>query len=131
MKKLGPILAIISGVIGIALATLGILIAQDVIKDIKFIGDYTDGVKRVNSSVTTIYIIALVIGILQVMLGMYAIQKPHGFSAFVLLVLFAATTTLAIWAGVKADSWPASSIISISVSGIATIGLLIGFTKGE
>lgn len=131
MRKIGPILAVVSGIIGITLATLGILISRNIISDIKFIGDYTDGIKKTNSSVTTIYIIALVIGIVEVLLGMYAIQKSNGLSAFILLVLFAATTGMAVWAGVKSNSWPTSSIVSISVSGIASFGLLMGFIKGE
>lgn len=134
MRKIGPILAILSGFVTLVLAVLGLLVAQGVLKELGFIGDFQNEatktiISTTKTTVTTMYIIMIVTGLLQFTLGIYALKKPGGFAAFILLVLFVATTTLSVISGIKAATWPGSATFSIVINGLASIGLLTGFIK--
>ena len=63
MKKLGPILAIISGVITIVFGILGILVSRGTVST-EFIGNYNESIAG-----TSIYTITLIIGILKILFG--------------------------------------------------------------
>ena len=125
MTKLGPILSIIAGLFSVTFATIGLLAAHGVI-DATFSGKFNN----VGFAKGTFWV-SLVIGIFQILLGIFAFKKSRGIASFILLALFATITTLGIIAGVKASSFPTSTIISLSINGVAALGLLIGFIKGD
>ena len=136
MKKIGPILAIISGLVTIIFATLGLLAVKNVIDSPDFLGKFQDAITKqvsntVSTTVTVMYIIMIITGLVQFSLGIYSFKNPGGIAAFILLILFVAATTFAVIAGVKAQSWPASATVSIIINGLASIGLLTGFIKGK
>lgn len=130
MKKMGPILATISGLFTLVIATLSILVLKDVITGVKFLGHFDTDVAKVASDsktgLMTIYIIMIVFALIQISLGSYALQKPRGIAAFILLGIFAATIVMQVIGGVHASSWPATSIITIVINSIAAAGLLVG-----
>lgn len=131
MKKLGPILAIFSGIVTLVLSTLGILASEAIIKSFDFMGNYTSDVASKatdgNTTVTVLYGVMIAVGVIQIALGTWAFKNSKGFAAFILLIIFVGTTTLAIINGVKADSFPTGTIVQISINAIASIGLLAGF----
>lgn len=135
MKKIGPILAILSGLSAIVLATLGILIEKNVLDDMDWIGNYDNSSLTTsnngNNGIIIVHSIALAVGILQLIIGIRAFKNPTGVAAMLLFILFTATTTLAIISGVEASDWPTSSIISISITGVAAFGLLSGFLSNK
>ena len=133
MKKIGPILAIISGFITAAFAIFGLLVAEDVLTPNDFFGNYSSevvkGASKVNTTVSVMYIILIVIGLIEMALGVAAFKNGGGVAAFILLVFFAISLTLSIIAGVNSKSWPTSGIISLVITALATVGLALGFVK--
>ena len=135
MKKIGPLLAIISGAITVILAIWGLLIAQNILKQMDFIGKYISEAdnlaSKANTGASIIFGILIASGVIQALLGAFAMFKPRGVSSFILLLIFVATTTLSIMAGVKAESWPTSTIVLLVINGASAIGLALGFVGGN
>ena len=127
MRKLGPIMAIGSGLLAIVVGTITLLMAHDVINTVDWVNTYNNnrGIAK-DISVNVIYGIQVGFGVLAVLLGVSAFKKGRGFSAFLLLIVFAAVTGMALYVGIKDDSWKVMTIVSVSVYSIATFGLALG-----
>ena len=133
MKKLGPLIAISLGAVGMIFATLSLLAANGTITNMNWLGDYesniSSSINKANVTATTMYGILIAIGAAQFFLGMFTWKNPKGFSAFILMALFGASAVLAIIAGVNAHNFPTVTIIKIVIDVIATLGILLGWTK--
>lgn len=130
MRKIGPTLAIVSGVFTIVMSILGILVATGDITSTEFIAGATKQTRdNVNSDITikTLYYISIGVASLMVIMGLFALSNSKGFAAFILLALFAASFGLGLWVGLKHNSFPTATIVTLSVTGAATLGLGIGF----
>ena len=127
MRKLGPIMAIGSGILAIVVGTITLLMVHGIIDPVNWVNTYNDnrGISK-DISANVIYGIQIGFGVLAVMLGMAAFKKGRGFSAFLLLIIFVAITGMALYVGFKDDSWKVMTIVSVSIYSIATFGLALG-----
>jgi hypothetical protein len=73
----------------------------------------------------------MVISFIQVTLGVWTWQKPRGFSSFLLMGSFGISVAALIYASTTSSTWPISTIISLIINGLALIGLVLGFLKGN
>ncbi|MCK5867043.1 MAG: hypothetical protein KAG14_01460 [Mycoplasmataceae bacterium] len=130
MRKIGPILAIISGISAIVMATLGLLVASGTIDSTELIATVNkQQLNRANGdiSINTLYYISIGVGALMLLMGGLAFSNSRGIASFLLLALFALSFGLGVWVGIKQDSFPTTTIVSLSITGVATLGLAIGF----
>lgn len=130
MKKIGPLFSIISGSLILLLGAFTLLAIKDIWRIGDVVGDFVNDYAHQKGTSEWIAISTMGFGAVTLILGIFAWRKPSGISAIILLLLFAITAGLNAYAGFKTD-WQASTIITMSVSGIASIGLLMGvFSKG-
>ena len=130
MRKIGPTLAVVSGVFTIVMSILGILVTTGDITSTEFIAGATKQTRdNVNSDITikTLYYISIGVASLMVIMGLFALSNSKGFAAFILLALFAASFGLGLWVGIEHNSFQTATIVTLSVTGAATLGLGIGF----
>lgn len=129
MKKIGPLFSIISGALILLLGAFTLLAIKDIWRISAVSGDFLNKYSGEKHASEWIAITTMGIGFITLILGVFAWKKPNGVSAIILLLLFAVTAGMNAYAGFKTD-WQASTIITMSVSGIASIGLLMGmFSK--
>ena len=128
MRKLGPIMAIGSGLLAIVVGIMTLLVAHNVIDGMTWLTEYNvkNPLKDTNLSVDVTYGIHVGFGVLAVMLGVFTFKSGRGFAAFILLIIFTAITAFSLYTGFKDDSWATMSIVSVSVYSVATFGLLLG-----
>ena len=138
MRKIGPFLAVFGGLVLTALGTLSLLISIGTITDMDWLADFSEksttlvnkGAGTLNQgaqTATIIFGIVIGIGVLEIILGMFAWSNSHGFSAFILFGLIITAAIFSIIGGVKANSFPTSVIIALVIQGISVIGMLSAF----
>ena len=126
MRKLGPTLAIISGLIGIILWTLVLLVLNDV-TEIKFVGEYNSD----NNVSDAAAYGGLIASIISFLLGFFAYKKARGFASFILLIIFGIRFVFALMNMIDADEFPIFTVINVVILGLAAVFLLIGFIRGN
>ena len=132
MKKLGPIISVVSGAVLFMLSLFGLIVAYNMMDGNDFIGKYTNSVQKhidASVSVKTMYILLTVIGLAQIGLGVGAFKNPTGISAIILLVLFVIAFGFGIYVAVNADSVAIAAVIAVVMQGLAATGLLFGILK--
>lgn len=99
MRKIGPILAIISGISAIVMATLGLLVASGTIDSTELIATVNkQQLNRANGdiSINTLYYISIGVGALMLLMGGLAFSNSRGIASFLLLALFALSFGLGV-----------------------------------
>lgn len=130
MKRLGPVLAIISGITTLVFGILLFLASRGEF-DMDFLGKYVDenGANVIIKAANVGYGVMIGSGALLLIIGIFAFRKPNGFFAFILLIIIALSITSTVLGAVKADSWPTATIISLVINGLAAFGLITAFTR--
>lgn len=126
MRKLGPIMAMGSGLMAIVVGVLSLLMAHGTISSMDWVVEVNSNTHVNDISADVQYGIQTGFGVVAFLLGIFAFKSSRGFAAFILLVIFGAATGFALYTGFKNDSWPTMSIVFVSVYSVATFGLLLG-----
>ena len=130
MRKLGPLIAIISGLVLAVFAGLSMMVATGNATDIAWLGKFTESATSSvpgNTAASTLYGILIGFGVIEMILGLFAWNNSRGLSALILFGLVITSMVFSIITGVKAHHFPIATIIMISVQGIASLGMLSGF----
>lgn len=128
MKKIGPFLSIFSGAIIFLLGVFTILAAKDIWRIPDVVGDFVKELNHKKEVAELTSYVTVGAGVISMLLGIFAWKKPNGFSAWILLILFLAAAGANIYLCIDTQ-WTASAIVSISLSGLASIGLLLGIVS--
>lgn len=128
MKKIGPFLSIFSGAVIFLLGTFTILAAKDIWRIPDVVGDFVKELNNKKNVAELTSYITMGAGFISMLLGIFAWKKPNGFSAWLLMFLFLGTLVANIYLCIDTQ-WTASAIISISLAGLASTGLLLGIVS--
>ena len=128
MKKIGPFLSIFSGTIILLLGAFTILAAKDIWRIPDVVGDFVKELNNKKNVAEWTAYVTMGAGLLSMLLGIFAWKKPNGFSAWILMFLFLGALGVNIYLCIDTQ-WTASAIISISLAGMASAGLLLGIVS--
>ena len=132
-KKIGPVIAILSGLVTLVFAVMVILATKNIISDQSWLKGFKEGTintsKRFNQENATVYWmfgITAGIGFLTFAIGIFAFMNSGGIAAFIILALIVAQMVFTIIGGVKQNYFSTATIIILSVQGIASAAMLSG-----
>lgn len=128
MRKIILFFVIFSGFITVIFSIMSILSIKEIISTNIWEGKWNS---NVTSSTMGAYIVILLIGIAEIIIGRWSWKKARGFSSLILIICFGLMSIIGLYVSIIANSLPISTIVILILSIISFVGLLIGFLKGN
>lgn len=127
MRKIAPLIAIITGIITISFSIISLLAVRGIIGNNSWVGKFPYG----STASTVGLIIAIIVGIIEILLGNWSWQKARGIASLLLIIFFGLSIANLIYIATTGNGWPISTIIALVINGIAFAGITAGFIKGK